>query len=737
MKNETTEQKTELLAPAGTIEAGITALNYGADAVYTGLSKFNARERGKNLSFDDVSKLIEYAHGKNKKVYITLNTLIKENELADIADLLAQLAVIRPDAVIVQDLGVAGMIREFFPAIPIHGSTQMGIHNSAGLEFAKSMGISRVILERQVTFEEINHMKAESDMELEIFIHGALCCSRSGACLFSSWHGGWSGNRGKCKQPCRRRYFSDRGNGFFFSPGDLSSIDQISELKTMGISSLKIEGRLRKSDYVKAVVSAYRMALDADEGDGEKLAEAKNILNGAIGRKWLPPFTNEKAFSNTIQHKSIGASGVQCGVVIDSVPGRFLMEMSKKLFVYDTIRVQPKSGDEGPAITVTKMLPGGESRKYSKTFWIYCDKRVEKGSIVFKTGHEDKRIKENFEELPIATIKIDFDIKIDRQGITVTSPILPEFKWQNSANIMEAQNRPLNAEKLIEQFSKSDLSKFSSGIITTNIVGNLFIPAGELKKQRRAFWEYVENNTSLNDVSKYWKNKAEEAKTLISSFNSEPAEYPQVTVLTDGKNKTPNKFSITCRSIFEQYEISDQIMLPDFCGEFELPKLKNLIKKAIDKGCGNFRVTSIFGLELLKEYKDLQITTSYLLPACNSLAVTELKAHNAKKVQAWIELEKESLDILVDKFGSDIEVFAFGRLKLLSTRLNVPAPNEFSDSRGADFYVNRHNGMTDLYSSKLYSLDEYSHCNQFYDLSQTEYSFTAPSNMFNHDRDFT
>jgi len=737
MKNENTEQKTELLAPAGTIEAGITALNYGADAVYTGLSRFNARERGKNLSIDDVSKLIEYAHGKKKKVYITLNTLIKENELEDVADLLAQLAVIRPDAVIVQDLGVARMVREFFHAIPIHGSTQMGIHNSAGIEFAKSIGISRVILERQVTYEEINKMKSETDMELEIFIHGALCCSRSGACLFSSWHGGWSGNRGKCKQPCRRRYFSDRGNGFFFSPGDLSSIDQISELKTMGISSLKIEGRLRKFDYVKAVVSAYRMALDAEAGDHAKLAEAKNMLNGAIGRKWLPPFTDEKAFSNTIQHKSIGASGMQCGVVIDTAPGRFLMETSKKVFVFDTIRVQPKSGDEGPAITITKMLPGGESRKYSKTFWVYCDKRVEKGSIVFKTGHSGGGMEDAVEELPLATTKIDFNINIDLQGITITSSILPEFKWETSANIMEAENRPLDAEKLVEQFSKSDKSRFASGTITTNITSDLFIPAGELKKQRRAFWEYVDNTARLIDISNFWKAKAEEAKTQIKSFKAEPTKDPQVTVLTDGKNRTPHKVSTTCKTIFDNYEASDEIMLPDFCGEFELPKLMNLISEAIDQGCKYFRVTSVFGLELLKKYKDLQITTSYMLPACNSLAVTEIKEHNASKIQAWIELEKESLDALIEKFGSDIEVFAYGRLKLLSTRMNIPAPNEFSDSRGADFYVERHDGMTDLYSTKLYNLDEYSNCNQFFDLSQTEYSFTAPSNMFNHDRDFT
>ncbi|MDA3799930.1 MAG: U32 family peptidase [Kiritimatiellae bacterium] len=735
MKNE--NNKTELLAPAGTIEAGITALNYGADAVYTGLSRFNARERGKNLSIKDVSKLIEYAHGKNKKVYITLNTLIKESELEDVADLLAQLAVIRPDAVIVQDIGVARLVREYFPVIPIHGSTQMGIHNSAGIEFAKSLGISRVILERQVTFEEIRHMQSKSDMELEMFIHGALCCSRSGACLFSSWHGGWSGNRGKCKQPCRRRYFAEQGNGFFFSPGDLSSIDQIKELKKMGLSSLKIEGRLRKFDYVKAVVSAYRMALDAEDGDHAKLEEAKNTLKGAIGRKWLPPFSTEKQFSNTIQNKTIGASGQQCGIVLETMPGRFLMETSKRIFIYDTIRVQPKSGDEGPAITITKMQPGGESRKSSNTMWIYCDKRVEKGSIVFKTGHAGGGMEDAVNELPEATTKIDFHINVSLDGIEITTPMVPEFKWEVAANIMEAEKRPLDADKLIEQFSKSNSTKFSSGNITTTIVGNLFVPAGELKNQRRDFWDYVGSEIKALDISNYWLKKAETAKEKIRSFKSKLPSDPQVTVLTNGENSSPHKDAIICKSIFDTYSSRNEILIPDFCGEFELPKLEQAISGAINEGCKQFRVTSIFGLELLKQYDNINITTSYMLPACNSFAVAELKEHNAQKIQAWIELEKESLDALIEKCGEDLEIFVFGRLKLLSTRLKVPAPNEFSDSRGANFYVDRHDELTDLYSTRLYNLDGYIQCNCFYDLSQTEYSLKGFSNMFNHDRDFT
>ena len=255
----------ELLAPAGNLLAGITAFDAGADAVYAGLSKFNARERSENFSLNDMSRLIAYGHKNSRKVYIALNTLIKEQELPEIVEILAELGRMRPDGVIVQDLGVLRIIREYFPSLEIHASTQMGIHNSAGLKLAEEMGVKRVILERQVTFNELKAMQKSSPLELEVFVHGALCCSLSGQCLFSSWLGGWSGNRGKCKQPCRRRFYGDKGNGFFFSTQDLSTLDLVHNFKQLGISSLKIEGRLRKPDYIQNAVAAYRLLLDAKE----------------------------------------------------------------------------------------------------------------------------------------------------------------------------------------------------------------------------------------------------------------------------------------------------------------------------------------------------------------------------------------------------------------------------------------------------------------------------------------
>ena len=199
VKHHTLPPVPELLAPAGSPACALAAFDAGADAIYAGLAKFNARERGENFTPEVMAQIVDYAHKLGRKVYITLNTLVKEAELPEVAEYLAQLSEIAPDALLVQDLGIIRMAREYFPSLTLHASTQMGFQNSAGLKIAKELGVTRVVLERQMTIEEIAEVKKSTDLELEVFIHGALCASLSGQCLFSSYLGGYSGNRGKCK----------------------------------------------------------------------------------------------------------------------------------------------------------------------------------------------------------------------------------------------------------------------------------------------------------------------------------------------------------------------------------------------------------------------------------------------------------------------------------------------------------------------------------------------------------
>src|SRR5574344_419294 len=241
----------EILAPAGSKESFISAINAGADAVYLGTKKFNARIGANNLNFYDLQVLTDYAKNKNVKVYVTFNTLIKHEKISEAIKTIEELKVLNIDGIIVQDLGIARIVKEFYPEINLHGSTQLNIHNSKGAEILAENNFKRVVLSRELTFAEMKNIakSVNSKIELEIFVHGALCFCVSGLCLFSSFIGGFSGNRGLCTQPCRRIWQSDNEKGFLFSPKDFQLADFINDIKNIGIKSLKIEGRMRSSEY--------------------------------------------------------------------------------------------------------------------------------------------------------------------------------------------------------------------------------------------------------------------------------------------------------------------------------------------------------------------------------------------------------------------------------------------------------------------------------------------------------
>ena len=237
----------------------------GADAVYAGLQDFSARAKAKNFSLSQMERMLAYAHSLGRKVYVTLNTLIKEAELPRLVEVLAALEEMRVDGVILQDMATARLISNFFPGIPLHASTQMTIHNSLGVKQLEKLGFQRVVLARELHLDEIKTIIDSTTAEIECFIHGALCFSFSGQCYFSSFLGGHSGNRGRCAQPCRRQYTYSGKEGYYFSTNDFSSIDLIPQLVEAGVASLKIEGRMKSAEYVASVVGAYGMVLDAPE----------------------------------------------------------------------------------------------------------------------------------------------------------------------------------------------------------------------------------------------------------------------------------------------------------------------------------------------------------------------------------------------------------------------------------------------------------------------------------------
>lgn len=258
MTDKKKDVKTELLAPAGDYECFLAAVSAGADAVYVGGNKFSARAYAANFDEDALINAIDHAHLYGKKLYLTVNTLLKNNEIKELYDYIAPLYEAGLDGVIVQDIGVISYLSSMFPGLPLHASTQMAVTGAEGVMLLKQLGITRVVPARELSLDEIRYIQEKTGMETECFIHGALCYSYSGKCLFSSIVGGRSGNRGRCAQPCRLPY----DNRYLLSARDISTLKILPELIDAGIASFKIEGRMKSKEYVAGVTGIYRKYID-------------------------------------------------------------------------------------------------------------------------------------------------------------------------------------------------------------------------------------------------------------------------------------------------------------------------------------------------------------------------------------------------------------------------------------------------------------------------------------------
>lgn len=317
---------TELLAPAGNIEALDAAFGEGADAVYMGLKSFNARLRSSNFAWNQFEAAVQTAHRLGKKIYVTVNTVSEEHETERLYRFLNYLNKVGPDGLIVQDFGVIRMCQEFFPDLELHASTQMNVESAAAANLLSKEGLKRVVVARELGLEEIRQIKSKTNAELEMFVHGALCVSESGLCLFSSYLGGKSANRGMCTQACRRLYNAEiPGNlstGYYFSPCDLELIGQVPELMQAGVDSFKIEGRMKSAEYVGAVTAAYRYVMDHWENDKKgAIAEGRRILSTDFARSktdyWYG-FANveegiENAGAKILNPKQAGGTGIYLG----------------------------------------------------------------------------------------------------------------------------------------------------------------------------------------------------------------------------------------------------------------------------------------------------------------------------------------------------------------------------------------------------------------------------------------
>ena len=321
----------ELLAPAGSFPAFEAALEEGADAVYVGAPGFNARALSRDFTFAEIGSMIRQAHRQGVKLYIAMNSLVKESEIPRALEALSCFEQLRPDALIIQDLGLLYLARTWFPDLPLHGSTLMSIHNSLAARELTQLGFERVVLARELTIEEMAEIHRKTGAEIEVFVHGAMCFSYSGLCMFSSLHGGKSSLRGQCVQPCRRHYSwlqsgksgrvvgKETASRYLFSMNDLCGVDVLPALREAGVSCLKIEGRMKSAQYVANTVAAYRMALDCmnepDEEQDRILREAHKLLDAAMARKRSTGYMLTENPTEAITPEQSGNSGQQLGRV--------------------------------------------------------------------------------------------------------------------------------------------------------------------------------------------------------------------------------------------------------------------------------------------------------------------------------------------------------------------------------------------------------------------------------------
>jgi len=317
----------ELLAPAGSPEALDAAIGEGADAVYLGLKDFNARLRSANFTYAQFESALRSLRRYGKKVYVTVNTVFEQREADRMYQFLKYLSNQGPDAIIVQDFGVIAMAMAEFPSLRLHASTQMNIASARGANALSRHSVSRVVLARELSLEELKNIKKETNLELEVFVHGALCISISGLCLFSSYLGGKSANRGMCTQACRRLYRHAAGEkecGYYFSPNDLQLLERVPDLFAAGIKALKIEGRMKSASYVGAVVSAYRLVADAViQGDEDEIQrsimQGQEILRNDFARpktQYLFGGMNKTLSSGWLNPQQDGGTGISLGSIL-------------------------------------------------------------------------------------------------------------------------------------------------------------------------------------------------------------------------------------------------------------------------------------------------------------------------------------------------------------------------------------------------------------------------------------
>ena len=621
----------ELLSPAGNIEAGYAALHYGADAVYLGLTKFSARAGAENFTREELDEFTAYAHSKGKKVFVALNTILTEEEVKELPETFATIRKCQVDALIIQDLGVLYLAKRLIPEVELHASTQMAVHNAEGAKYLQSLGFKRVVLARELTLKEIENIaKTCPNLDLEVFVHGALCYSYSGQCLFSALEYGKSANRGRCIYPCRSIFQNDTSNSVksshLFSMKDLALEEKVLKIPAL---SLKIEGRKKSPLYVSAVTNYYRHILD---GKAKDLNEAEDIKQ-IFSRPWCQFHFNGKD-KEIVDANFVGHRGLVIGKVEKVNKNRLGFKTSHKIARYDGIQIDVK-GDEKPfgfslksLYLKNKAVFEAEASSYIEIELPEDRPHLEIGAPIYLASSTAVKGKYDYNKPKPQEYKnltpLDVTIEITEDKIWAMSKetaVSLDGKFEK-ANDISKVNEAIN-----KSFNKTGGTSFYLNSLEINNSKGLFVPVSVLNELRRILLDNI---------------KIDEVPIVLPLIK--PYEY----------NKTEEDISIYRVDIDTNIEDIDKtqisttyFVLPQICRN--ILKLKQVVEKLYNMGARLFIAENYYVFEIMKPYKDITLASGSFLYVMNSYASAQLKEMNVAWCMPALESSPENMEEIAKK----------------------------------------------------------------------------------------
>lgn len=637
----------ELLAPAGNMESLDAAIGEGADAVYLGLKSFNARLRTTNFAWNQFGATIDALHKQNKKVYVTVNAVCEERETERLYRFLSYLNEMKPDGLIVQDYAVMRLAQEFFPNLELHASTQMNVESAHGVRLLQNAGVKRVVLARELGLDEIRKIKNETGADLEVFVHGALCVSESGLCLFSSFLGGKSANRGMCAQACRRYYTAEVPGGikqgYYFSPCDLQLIDQIPDLIEAGVNSFKIEGRMKSAEYVGSVVAAYRYVIDHYKEDKKgAIAAGKRMLASDFARSktsyWYGFNSLEEGIDNAaikiLNPDQAGGTGIYLGKIASLKPA------PKELV--EAINQSRVPTDEPPLRLQMANLKGG-SYDPDPGDSIRIHKKDDTGRVSHK----------------IRSVEVEDDGK---RWIDIPAG----YSVGDSVYLLQIKS----SSKRYSRVVTADLSKYRKQPKDELLPILDLTPVAQKELQYFPDGVYVQ----VSSIADVFIVQGLNPVRVILEYNSETS-YDLL------NHKTVLPFSK------KQLYIS----LDPFCSALQEDKLKEELSKLIDDGYTNFVVNNLAHIQMLKK-KNVNMIAGPYLYTFNRWAVSWLENQNIGAFIMPYENSRRNLESTYDeKVRSRVLVPVFAYPALFRMRFKLPSDYDFTyfeDKEETVFKVN-------------------------------------------------